>query len=207
MAAVVTRTRVDADDPHFSEPSKPIGRYLPEAEARVMVEHGQVWEDRGAKGWRRMVASPEPREILDAPAVAALLAAGYVVVSTGGGGIPVVRDADGTVHGVEAVIDKDLSAALLARAVGADVLVIATDVPAVSVDFGTPQARALGALPVAELRRYFDQGQFERGSMGPKVDAVCRFVEGGGRRAAITSLESIAEAVTGDAGTVVTAER
>ena len=207
VAALVTRTRVDADDPHFAEPSKPIGRYLPEAEARVMIEHGQVWEDRGAKGWRRVVASPEPQEILDAPAVAALLAAGYVVVSAGGGGIPVVRDPDGAVLGVEAVIDKDLSAALLARSIGADVLVIATDVPAVSLDRGTPSERALGAVAVGELRRYFAEGQFERGSMGPKVDAVCRFVEAGGGRAAITSLESIAEAVTGTAGTVVTAER
>ena len=145
VAALVTRTRVDPADPHFSEPTKPIGRYLPEPEARVMIEHGQVWEDRGEKGWRRVVASPEPLEILDAPAVAALLSAGYVVVAAGGGGIPVVRDPDGSVRGVEAVIDKDLSAALLARAVGADVLVIATDVPAAALDFGTPHARPLGA--------------------------------------------------------------
>jgi carbamate kinase len=207
VAALVTRVRVDPDDPRFAEPTKPIGRYLPEPEARVMVEHGQVWQDRGAKGWRRVVASPEPLEILDGAAVATLLSAGYVVVSTGGGGIPVVREPDGTVRGVEAVIDKDLSAALLARSVGAQLLIIATDVPYVSVDFGTPSPRPLEQVSTAELRRYEAEGQFESGSMGPKVDAACRFVEAGGARAVITSLDFIADAVAGTAGTVVTAGR
>jgi len=206
MAALVTRTRVDPDDPHFREPSKPIGRYLPEAEARVMIDHGQVWQDRGERGWRRVVASPEPVEILDAAPVAVLLGEGFVVVAAGGGGIPVVRDDDGTVRGVEAVIDKDLSAALLGRAVGADVLVIATDVPAVAVGFGTADERRVGSVGVAELRRLQAEGQFASGSMGPKVEAACRFVEAGGNRAVITSLDSIAEAAAGRAGTVVTME-
>ena len=204
VAALVTRTRVDADDPRFRTPTKPIGRYLPEAEARLMIDHGQVWQDRGDKGWRRVVASPEPREILDAAPVVALLADGFVVVAAGGGGIPVVREPDGTVRGVEAVIDKDLSAAVLARAVGAEVLVIATDVPGVSLDFGTPAERRLGPVPVAELRGYAAGGHFASGSMGPKVEAACRFVEAGGERAVITSLETIAEAAAGRAGTVVT---
>jgi len=206
MAALVTRTRVDPDDPHFREPSKPIGRYLPEAEARVMIDHGQVWQDRGERGWRRVVASPEPVEILDAAPVAVLLGEGFVVVAAGGGGIPVVRDDDGTVRGVEAVIDKDLSAALLGRAVGADVLVIATDVPAVAVGFGTADERRVGSVTVAELRGLQAEGQFASGSMGPKVEAACRFVEAGGNRAVITSLDSIAEAAAGRAGTVVTME-
>jgi len=204
MAALVTRTRVDADDPGFRAPTKPIGRYLPEAEARLMIDHGQVWEDRGGKGWRRVVASPEPREILDAAPVVALLAGGFVVVAAGGGGIPVVRDPDGSVRGVEAVIDKDLSAAVLARAVGAGVLVIATDVPGVALDFGTPDERRLGPVAVAELRGFAAGGHFASGSMGPKVEAACRFVEAGGERAVITSLETIAEAAAGRAGTVVT---
>jgi len=207
VAALVTRTRVDPSDPHFDKPSKPIGRYLPEAEARVMIEHGQVWEDRGAKGWRRVVASPEPVEILDAPAVSALLGTGFVVVAAGGGGIPVVREENGTVRGVEAVIDKDLSAALLARAIDAGVLVIATDVAGVALNFGTDRARTLGAVSVSELREYAAQGHFASGSMGPKVDAACRFVEAGGRIAVITSLDDIAEAAAGRAGTVVTAEK
>src|ERR671910_1506760 len=120
VGAVVTRTLVDVDDPAFARPTKPIGRYLPADEARVMIEHGQSWEDRGAAGWRRVVASPEPREILDAEPIKALLAAGFVVVGAGGGGVPVVRHRDGGLRGVEAVIDKDLAAAVLAGALEAD---------------------------------------------------------------------------------------
>ncbi|HEX7744275.1 MAG TPA: carbamate kinase [Micromonosporaceae bacterium] len=206
LAALVSRTLVDPEDPGFTAPSKPIGRYLPRAEAQVMIDHGQAWQDRGAQGWRRVVASPEPVEALEAPAVAALLAAGYVVVAGGGGGIPVVRDPDGTLRGVEAVIDKDLSGALLGRAIGADVLAIASDVPAAMVDWGTPQARPLGAVEVNELRGYAAAGHFPAGSMGPKVEAACRFVEQGGRRAVICTLDQIAEAVAGRAGTVVTAK-
>jgi len=200
-AAVVTRTLVDADDPGFTRPTKPIGRYLPADEVKVLIEHGQVWEDRGPRGWRRVVASPAPVEVLDAPAVAALVAGGFVVVAAGGGGIPVVREPDGGLRGVEAVIDKDLGAALLGRTVGADVLVIATDVEAVMLDFGIPDQRPLGEVSVAELRGYAADGQFASGSMGPKVDAICRFVEAGGERAVITSLDRIADAVDGRTGT------
>lgn len=203
VAAVVTRTRVDAADPGLHEPTKPIGRYLPAEDAQVLIEHGQVWQDRGERGWRRVVASPEPVEILDAPAVSALVDAGFVVVANGGGGIPVVRDDDGAVRGVEAVIDKDLGAALLARMLGADMLVIATDIDAAVLEYGTPQARELGRVDVATLREYAAQGHFAGGSMGPKVEACCRFVEGGGTRAVITSLGRIAEAVHGDVGTTV----
>lgn len=202
-AALVTRTRVDADDPGFTTPTKPIGRYLSREEAAVLVDHGETWEDRGEKGWRRVVASPEPREILDAPAVQALVEAGFVVVANGGGGIPHVREPDGSLRGVEAVIDKDLGAALLARTVAADVLVVATDVPHAVLHYGTPQARDLGTVGVAELRGYAAEGHFASGSMGPKVDAVCRFVESGGGKAVITDLAHIVDAVTGEAGTTV----
>jgi carbamate kinase len=155
-----------------------------------------------------VVASPEPRSVVDAPAIHALTAAGFVVVCAGGGGIPVVDDGrDGSaLRGVEAVIDKDLTAAILAREVEADTLVIATDVPNVMIDFGQPSARPLGRVTVAELREHAAAGQFARGSMGPKVEAALRFVESGGSRAVITSLEHIADAVSGDdAGTVLTA--
>ena len=208
---VVTRTLVDVDDPGLREPSKPVGRFLPREEAERFVALGQVWEDRGDRGWRRVVASPEPRSVVDGPAIETLIAAGYVVVCAGGGGIPVVDDgADGGplatgLRGVEAVIDKDLTAAILAREVGADTLVIATDVPNVMVDFGTPSARPLGRVTPAELRTHAAGGQFARGSMGPKVEAALRFVERGGRRAAITSLEHIADVVArDDVGTVLT---
>ena len=202
-ATLVTRTLVDADDAGFTRPTKPIGRFLPAGEAALLVEHGETWEDRGEKGWRRVVASPEPREILDAPAVQALVEAGFVVVANGGGGIPTVREADGTLRGVEAVIDKDLGAALLARTVDADVLVVATDVPHAVLHFGTPEASDLGTVSVTQMRAYAAEGHFASGSMGPKVDAVCRFVEAGGSRAIITDLAHLGDAVQGDAGTVV----
>jgi len=204
-AALVTRTLVDGDDPGFATPTKPVGRYLPQDQAQRLVEHGETWQDRGEKGWRRVVASPEPVEVLDAPAVAALMAAGFLVVAAGGGGIPVVRHADGSLHGVEAVLDKDLTAALLARTVEADVLVIATDVEAAVLDYGTAQERPLGRVTPAQMRQHADAGHFAGGSMGPKVEAVVRFVELGGRRAVITSLERIADAVQGvdGVGTVI----
>jgi carbamate kinase len=200
---VVTRTLVDPADPAFTRATKPVGRYLPAAEARVMIEHGETWEDRGERGWRRMVASPEPLAILDADTVRTLVADGFVTVANGGGGIPVVRDPDGSLRGIAAVIDKDLGAALLAAAVLADVLVIATDIEAAVLGYGTAEARPLGEVSVAELRKYAADGQFAGGSMGPKVEAVCRFIEHGGRRGVITSLDRIPEAVAGRAGTVV----
>ena len=206
-AVLVTRTLVDAADPGFATPSKPVGRYLPPEQAQRLVELGQVWEDRGDRGWRRVVASPEPLSVVEAPAVHALSAAGFVVVCAGGGGVPVAADGrdGGALHGVEAVIDKDLTAALLARELAADSIVIATDVPHVMVGFGTPSARPLHRITRAELRELAAAGQFARGSMGPKVEAALRFVDAGGARAVITSLEHIADAVAGDdAGTVTT---
>jgi carbamate kinase len=204
-ATVVTRTLVDAADPGFARPSKPIGRYLPRAEAALLVEHGETWQDRGDRGWRRVVASPEPREIIDAAAVHALVEAGFVVVANGGGGVPVVRDpgVDGGLRGVEAVIDKDLGAALLARTVHADVLVVATDVPNAVLHWGTPEAEPLGRVDVRRMRALAGEGHFASGSMGPKVEAACRFVEEGGSRAVISSLDRILDAVAGRTGTVV----
>jgi carbamate kinase len=199
---VVTRTLVDPGDPAFQDPVKPIGRYFTEAEAHRFEKLGQTWR-RFDRGWRRVVASPEPLEILDAPAVAALVAAGFTVVAAGGGGVPVARDADGRLGGVEAVIDKDLAAAMLARAVRATTLVIATDVPQAVVGFGTAEARPVDHVTAAELRVLHAAGHFAGGSMGPKVEAALRFVEQGGDRSVITSLENIGAAVAGEAGTVV----
>jgi carbamate kinase len=205
-ATVVTRTLVDADDPGFTRLTKPIGRFLPADEAATLVGHGETWEDRGERGWRRVVASPEPREILDVPAIKALLAAGFVVVANGGGGVPVVRE-DGRLRGVEAVVDKDLGAAVLGRSVDADVLVVATDVPHAMLRFGTPEAEPVGRVEASRLRALAAEGHFARGSMGPKVEAACRFVEQGGARAVITTLDRILGAVEGDAGTVVVPDR
>ncbi|MCZ2849320.1 carbamate kinase [Modestobacter sp. VKM Ac-2978] len=214
-AALVTRTLVDPADPGFATPSKPVGRHLPRDEAQRFIELGQNWEDRGERGWRRVVPSPEPLSVVDVPAISALSSAGFVVVCAGGGGVPVVPGAqDGdALLGVEAVIDKDLTAALLARELRADTLVIATDVPHVMVDFGTPSARPLTRVTVAEMRAHADAGQFARGSMGPKVEAALRFVtdSGDGRqgaRAVITALTHISDAVArDDVGTVLTAQK
>jgi len=207
VATVVTRTLVDGDDVGFERPTKPIGRYLPEDQARALMKHGQIWEDRGSRGWRRVVASPAPLEIVDAPAIAALAAAGFLVVAAGGGGIPVVRGEDGALHGVEAVIDKDLSAALLARSAAVDVLVIATDVEHVVLGWGTADERPIERVTSAEMRTLQRENDFASGSMGPKVEAALRFVEAGGNRSVITSLENIEQAVHGRAGTVIEAER
>lgn len=207
VAALVTRVLVDRDDPGFTRPTKPVGRYLDAKAAARMVEHGQTWEDRGEKGWRRMVASPEPLWVLDVTAARTLLDAGHVVVCAGGGGIPVVRDPDGTLRGVEAVVDKDLTAALLGRALDVDVLVVATDVDHAAVGFGTPEQRDLGRVTLSELRALADAGEFGSGSMGPKVEAVCRFVAAGGPRGVITSLHHITDAVDGSTGTVVEPDR
>jgi carbamate kinase len=198
----VTRVRVDGDDPGWSVPSKPIGRYLPQTEAWARIERGEHWEPSGAKGWRRVVPSPQPREILDGPAIAHLVEAGAVVIAAGGGGIPMLND-DGRPHGVEAVLDKDRTAALLGEAVDADVLVIATDVEGVAVGFGTDDERWLGRTTPEELRTLAAEGHFASGSMGPKVEAAAAFVERTGGRAVIGPLDSIVEAVAGTAGTMI----
>jgi carbamate kinase len=203
VAAIVTRTRVDENDPGFDNPTKPIGRFLSQEGAAALIEHGQVWQDRGVKGWRRMVASPAPVEVLETGVVLTLIAAGYVVVAAGGGGIPVVRDLEGGVRGVEAVIDKDLTAALLARSVDADVLMIATDVDNAIIGYGTEAAEAIHAVTLEDMRELAAAGHFASGSMGPKVAAAIAFVEHGGQRAVITSLENIETAVTGSFGTVI----
>lgn len=195
VAALVSRTLVDAADPGFRAPTKPVGRFLPYDEAKVLIDHGQTWEDRGEKGWRRMVASPEPVEVLETGIIRTLLRSGALVVAAGGGGIPVARGGNGELRGVEAVIDKDLTAALLAKALDADVLVIATDVEKAMVGWGSPQQRALGVVSLGQMRGYAAAGEFASGSMGPKVEAAMRFVEQGGERSIITSLDRIADAV------------
>lgn len=202
-ATVVTRTVVDRDDPGFAIPTKPIGRYLPREQAAPLIALGQTWQDRGERGWRRVVASPEPLRILDVDVVRDLAAAGYVVVAAGGGGIPVVRDGAGW-RGVEAVVDKDLTAALLARDLAADTLLIATDVDHVLVGFGTPEQAPITRTTPSRLRALAPE--FAGGSMRPKVDAAVRFVDAGGGRAVITSLGHIVAGAAGAFGTLVTAD-
>ena len=202
VAATVSRVLVDSADPAWRLPTKPIGRYVTEAEAREHTARGQTWEARGPRGWRRVVPSPEPRELLDREVVLALVDRGAVVVAAGGGGIPMVAEG-GRLRAVEAVLDKDLSAALLAATVRAECLVIATDVEHAATGWGTPEQRPVGRVDPAGLRALAAAGHFASGSMGPKVEAAARFVEGGGRRAVITSLDRIADAPAGATGTVV----
>lgn len=201
VAALVSRTLVQRDDPAFTDPTKPVGPYFPADQAAEKVAEGQFWKDFGTKGWRRVVASPEPIRMLDAPAITALIDAGFLVVANGGGGIPVI-ETDGGVRGAEAVIDKDLSAYLLAAEVGADRLIIATDVPRAVLRFGQPDAEAIGQVTVAQMRELIAEGHFAKGSMGPKVEAVTRFAESGGV-GVITALDRLAEGVAGEDGTIV----
>jgi carbamate kinase len=201
VSTVVTRVLVDAEDPAWRTPTKPIGRYVSESEAAERIAAGEAWEERGEKGWRRVVPSPQPLEILDRASIEALMAEGAIVVAAGGGGIPMVRE-NGVLRGVECVLDKDLTAALLARTVGADCLLIATDVEAAAIGFGTDRQEWLGAVEPGWLRALLDAGEFAGGSMGPKVQAALDFAHSGGR-SVITSLERLREGVEGGAGTRV----
>ena len=204
VAAVVTRTLVDPDDPAFRRPSKPVGGTYEEGEARrLAAEHGWVLREDPGRGWRRVVPSPEPRAVLELDVVRALLAAGVTVVAAGGGGIPVARR-DGRLEGVEAVVDKDLATALLAAELGAEVLLVLTGVGHVALDYGTPAQRDLHEVSAAELAGYARQGHFPPGSMLPKVEAALRFLAAGGRRVAITAPELAEKALAGTAGTQVT---
>lgn len=203
VCTVVTQTLVDQSDPAFQNPTKPVGPFKDRlhAEAR-QKEFGEKWIEDSGRGWRRVVPSPDPKAIVEADSIKALVEAGHVVISVGGGGIPVIEN-EGILRGVEAVIDKDLGAERLAAAVGADSLVILTDVNGAAVDYGTPQERWLGEVTLEELRRYESEGHFQKGSMGPKVRAVIRFIERGGKSGIIAALDKVLEAVRGETGTRV----
>ncbi|RAI33055.1 carbamate kinase [Rhodoplanes serenus] len=204
-AAVVTLVLVDRDDPAFRNPTKPIGSFLSKerAEERRVKDGWDVVEDAG-RGWRRVVASPVPKGIVDLDAVKCLLDAGFVVIAAGGGGIAVVEEPNGDLTGASAVVDKDLASSLLAKQLGAEVLVITTGVEKVCLDFGKPTQRALDAMTVADAKRYMAEGHFKPGSMLPKVEAVVAFLEGGGKQAIITDPEHLVDALAGKTGTHVT---
>ena len=208
VVALVTHCVVDPDDPAFARPNKPVGSFLDEATARSRAEQlgWDIVQDSG-RGWRRVVASPRPRRILEAETIARVLHGGAVVVAAGGGGIPVAVAADGTVKGVEAVIDKDLASSLLARYLGAELLLIPTGVPRVAIGFGTPSERGLDSITLAEVRRYADSGEFGAGSMQPKVEAVAEFVAATpGATGVIGAPTEIAEILAGRSGTRIVAD-
>jgi len=204
VATVVTQVLVDEDDPAFQNPTKPIGPFYDEERARELMDNGYIIKRvaDNERPYRRVVPSPEPREIIELEAIRALVAAGQIVIACGGGGIPVIRK-DGKLKGIAAVIDKDLAAALLASALGAEIFLNLTDVEHVALNYGTPAQVNLNHLSLAEAKRYLAEGHFPPGSMGPKVEAAIRFLEGGGRRAIITSLEGAHRALRGLVGTEI----
>jgi carbamate kinase len=206
VATVVTQVLVDENDPAFATPTKPIGRFYQDGEIEDLERHGwSMTEDPQGRGWRRVIASPAPREIVEEPVIRELVSAGVLVVACGGGGIPVIAGRSGALEGTEAVIDKDHASSLLARSLGATALVILTDVEQVFLDYGKPTERALGRIEAEELQALAGAGHFPEGSMGPKIAAALSFVEGKGRRAIITSPECLAEALAGRTGTHVIA--
>jgi carbamate kinase len=205
VAAVMTQVVVDPRDPAFSTPTKPIGPFFSEGRARRLAEaRGWAVAEDSGRGWRRVVPSPAPVEVVEAGEIRRLLDAGEVVVACGGGGVPVAREGVDLV-GVDAVIDKDFAAALIGSLVGAGSLLLVTGVDQVLLDFGTPRERPVDSMTVAEARAHMADGQFPPGSMGPKIEAAARFIEGGGADAVVTSLGHVAEALAGRGGTRIVA--
>jgi carbamate kinase len=201
---VVTQVLVDAQDPAFEKPTKPIGSFLsPEKAEEHRLHDGWVVAEDAGRGWRRLVSSPRPMAILEIDAVRTLLDAGFVVIAAGGGGIAVVEEGGGDLAGAAAVVDKDLASSLLARQLGADLLVISTAVERVCLDYGKPTQRELAVMTVAEAKRYTAEGHFRPGSMLPKVEALVSFLEHGGKEGLITDPAHLAAALAGRAGTRV----
>ncbi len=200
---IVTQVLVDKEDAAFKKPTKPIGSFMDEAEAkRREKEMGwSVVEDAG-RGWRRVVASPMPKEIVELDAVKTLLSAGQVVITVGGGGIPVIARGDGELVGTAAVIDKDFASSLLASSINAEIFIVATAVEKVAINFGKPDQQWLDKMTLAEAQAYLDEGKhFAKGSMAPKVQAAIRYLENGGGAAIITNPENIGRALKGETGT------
>ena len=206
VATLVTETVVSEDDPAFANPTKPVGPFYTEEKAKTMaIEEGFAMKEDAGRGWRRVVPSPEPREIIQLEAIRCLVARGCLVICTGGG-VPVLRARNGQISGTAAVIDKDLAAARLALDVGADVLLVLTDVSKVYVHYKTPQQAALDVVDVTQMERYVGEGHFKAGSMGPKVEACLRVVRAGGI-GIVASLTEALEAMEGTAGTRIVPAR
>ena len=205
VATIVTQVVVDADDPAMRAPTKPIGPFYGEREARSLADAKgwKIIQDSG-RGWRRVVPSPSPKRIVELPTIRTLFEAEHVVIAAGGGGIPVIEKSDGTLDGVEAVIDKDLASVVLGLALGAETLFFVTAIDQVALDFGKPTQRWIEHMDLAEARRHLNDGQFPPGSMGPKIEAAIQFVEGGGKGVCVCSPKKIHEAVQRKAGTWIT---
>lgn len=206
VAAVVTQVVVDRDDPSVIHPSKPVGRFYTEAEASEMQKQGKHMVEDAGRGWRHVVPSPIPRRVVESPTIRQLIDLGVIVIACGGGGMPVYIEDDGTFEGIDGVVDKDRASSVLAREIEADELIVLTEVDKVALNYNKPDQVDLDTLTVAQARAYLAEGHFHKGSMGPKVEAVCDFLEGGGKRAIIASLDKAYEALHGRAGTHFTRE-
>jgi carbamate kinase len=202
VVTVVTQVLVDGDDPKLEEYTKPVGPFLDEAVAKLRtVQTGVRMAEDSGRGWRRVVPSPEPIAIVEIETIKKLVDAGVIVITAGGGGIPVYYEEDGRLEGVDAVIDKDRASAVLARDLGAPLFIIATSVEKVYLDFNGPNQQALDLVKLEEAKRYYAEGHFAAGSMGPKVESIISFLEGGGHRAVVTTPWNVLEALRGSTGT------
>lgn len=205
VVTLVTQVEVDRNDPAFSSPTKPIGPFYSKEEAAKLRRKGFVVIEDSGRGWRRIVPSPKPIRIMEGPALKGLISKGAVVIACGGGGIPVIREKDGSLSGVEAVIDKDLAAEIIAKEVKAEMLLFVTDVKKVAINFGKPNQRWLDKMTIEDAKRYLKEGHFPSGSMGPKIQATIDFIERGGNKVLIASPSKISRAVKGKAGTRIIA--
>jgi len=207
VAVLVTQVEVDPEDPAFENPSKPIGEFYPKDEADAIAnELGWLMQEDSGRGWRHVVPSPIPQHICDVSLVQLLARRGSIVIAGGGGGIPVFRNAKGLRKGVAAVIDKDLTSAHMANVMGIQDMMILTAVSNVAINFGKPAQKTLAQVSLSDIKRYQQQGHFPPGSMGPKIDAACRFLEGGGKRVIICHLNEVMAALQGDTGTHIVAD-
>ena len=202
VVGLVTQVEVDPDDPSFSNPTKPVGYFYSEEEANQLAETlGWTMREDSGRGWRMVVGSPRPKHICDISLVEVLASRGTVVIAGGGGGVPVVRDDRGVRTGVEAVIDKDLTTAHMANVLGIEVMVILTAVSRVAINFGKANQEELDTVSVSKVKKYLEEGHFPAGSMGPKIEAAIKFIEGGGKRAIIGHLNEALPAIRGESGT------
>lgn len=204
VVTLLTQVVCDRDDPRFGRPTKPVGQFFTEEEAQVlMAERGWVMQEDAGRGWRLVVPSPKPSRIIERKTISMLVDAGIIVIAGGGGGIPIFVEENGDFEGLDAVVDKDFTASLIGRNVGADTLVIATDIQKVSLDFNTERQKNLDLLTVEEAERFLGEGHFLEGSMAPKIEASVEFLKAGGRRVIITAPDSLAQALRGEAGTTI----
>jgi carbamate kinase len=202
VVTIITQVIVDENDPQITNPTKYIGQFYTEEEAeRFAEERGWTIRKDANRGWRRVVASPNPLSVVEAETIKALVDSGTIVIAAGGGGIPVYIDGRGNFEGVDAVIDKDLASAVMAREIGAEILMILTSVDNVALNFGTENQKSLHDVRVSEIKKYYDEGHFPPGSMGPKIKAAAQFIDGGGKIVIITSINNAGKALEGKVGT------